>query len=627
MKIQKVVIPLLFAVIIFENLFFIIPGKQTIESMPENSICQSYNYEWHIDNTKHAKPNISNNYLIASIKETMSPETGFFEGVMNSPWPMQSHDVLHTGRSSYSTMNITGTEIWRKSENRPGSFYGSPLIDNNSIIYFGTTGGDHSLYAFYPNGTRKWRYISDGAVWATPAIAEDGTIIFPTWGNYGTVHAVYPNGTVKWTYRDGYAANSLSSPAIGNDGTIYFGSDRSPDYNIYALHASGTLRWKYSTGFITNGAPAIGSDGTIYIGSGDHHLYAMNPNGTLRWRFDTGSDIKGAATITPDGTIYIPAFNDYFYALAPNGTLLWQGYTGDSVAAAGLALAADGTIYVGTEKLRAYNPNGTLKWTVELPGDVYGTVPAISADGTIYVSAGKCLVAINPDGTEHWSKEIANEQIRSSPCIGPDDRVYVGSNEHPTNYWYFHAFGLGPLQAEAQGPYTNMVLYPVQFAGIAFGGTLPYSYQWDFGDGNTSTEINPIHSYSVPGNYTATFTVTDNEGNFSTDTAPVTITPPKPTVAILKPVNGIYIGDSRILPFFKPFIIGQITIQVDATQEPYGIDRVEFYIDGEIRATVTEIPYQWTWSTKAFFKHTIKVWAYDTSGKCSMASIDVSKFF
>jgi hypothetical protein len=33
-----------------------------------------------------------------------------------------------------------------------------------------------------------------------------------------------------------------------------------------------------------------------------------------------------------------------------------------------------------------------------------------------------------------------------------------------------------------------------------------------------------------------------------------------------------------ILPFFKPIIIGQITIQVDATQEPYGIDRVEFYI-------------------------------------------------
>jgi outer membrane protein assembly factor BamB len=594
----------------------------------DSSVVQEDSYQYMTDWSVH----LTNETLREEINEPFYgnvesvSEPSLMTGPMDSPWPMFGHDVVHTCRSTISTINITGTEIWRKSEGRTGSFYGTPIIDNNSILYFGTTGSDSSLYAFYPNGTKKWRYISDGAVWATPAITEDGTIIFPTWGGDSAVHAVYPNGTVKWTYRDGSETHSLSSPAIGSDGTIYFGSDYYPTYNIYAINANGTLRWKYSTGFITNGAPAIGSDGTVYIGSGDHHLYAMNPNGTLRWWFDAGSDIKGAATITPDGTIYIPAFNDYFYALAPNGTLLWQGYTGDSVAAAGLALATDGTIYVGTEKLRAYNPNGTLRWSVELPGDVYGTVPAVSADGTIYVSAGSCLVAINPEGTERWSKEISNEQIRSSPSIGPDDRVYVGSNDHSNN-WYIHAFGLGPLQAEAQGPYTNMVLYPVQFAGIAFGGTLPYSYQWDFGDGNTSTEINPIHSYSVPGNYTATFTVTDNEGNISTDNALVTITPPKPTVAIMKPVNGIYIGDSRILPFFKPFIIGQITIQVDATQEPYGIARVEFYIDGEIQATVTEIPYQWTWSTKAFFKHYIEVWAYDTSGKCSMASIDVSKFF
>jgi len=34
------------------------------------------------------------------------------------------------------------------------------------------------------------------------------------------------------------------------------------------------------------------------------------------------------------------------------------------------------------------------------------------------------------------------------------------------------------------------------------------SFSWDFGDGNTSTEQNPVHVYSNAGNYTWTLTVT-----------------------------------------------------------------------------------------------------------------------
>jgi PKD repeat protein len=38
------------------------------------------------------------------------------------------------------------------------------------------------------------------------------------------------------------------------------------------------------------------------------------------------------------------------------------------------------------------------------------------------------------------------------------------------------------------------------------------SWLWDFGDGNTSTLQNPTHTYAVPGTYTVTLTVTDNDG-------------------------------------------------------------------------------------------------------------------
>lgn len=38
----------------------------------------------------------------------------------------------------------------------------------------------------------------------------------------------------------------------------------------------------------------------------------------------------------------------------------------------------------------------------------------------------------------------------------------------------------------------------------------PWKFLWDFGDGKTSTEQNPVHTYEKIGEYTATLTVTDS---------------------------------------------------------------------------------------------------------------------
>jgi hypothetical protein len=53
----------------------------------------------------------------------------------------------------------------------------------------------------------------------------------------------------------------------------------------------------------------------------------------------------------------------------------------------------------------------------------------------------------------------------------------------------------------------------VAFTGSKSGGV---SYQWDFGDGSTSTEANPRHNYARVGNYTATLTVTYADGERAT---------------------------------------------------------------------------------------------------------------
>lgn len=47
-------------------------------------------------------------------------------------------------------------------------------------------------------------------------------------------------------------------------------------------------------------------------------------------------------------------------------------------------------------------------------------------------------------------------------------------------------------------------------------------YKWDFGDGTTSTEANPVHTYSKAGDYTATLTVTTGRAT-ATDEIDITV--------------------------------------------------------------------------------------------------------
>jgi outer membrane protein assembly factor BamB len=536
------------------------------------------------------------------------------DGLMNSSWPMYCHDERHTGRSPYNTtVNPPGVMKWYFNTHEFG-FYGSTIIDSDGTIYTAS----EDLYALYPNETLKWQFLTNGWSESCPAIDENGIIYLGTsLGNPNYFYAIYSNGTMKWRYPTG--SNIYSSPAIGNDGIIYFGCGQS----IVALNPNGTLRWQYPTDFYVYSSPAIGNDGTIFCGSHDTYLYALYPNnGTVKWMFKTDDWIRVSPCIADDGTIYCVSLDGYLYAVRPNGTMKWKTDVG---AGTSPTIGRDGTIYAGWSKLYAVNPDGSVKWVFDSAGGIEGGTPCTSKEGIIYFgsSSGYC-VAVNPDGTEAWRAPIG--QCQSAPAIGEDGTIYIGSM-YGDGRGYLNAFGQGPLKAEANGPYKVMINQPVQLTGTIFGGIPPYSCHWDLGDGNISEEQNPTHIYGNIGNFTVTFSVNDSEGNQSNDTSYVIVSAAAPSIAITKPENGIYLRDKKVLPFSRPFIIGAITIQVEASQEPFGIDRVEFYIDDTLKATDTETPYQYTWNTPAFFKHTIKVTAYDTSGKSTSKSLSVSKFF
>ena len=63
----------------------------------------------------------------------------------------------------------------------------------------------------------------------------------------------------------------FSTPAIGTNGAVYFGSN---DKKLYAISSkTGIKLWEFKSEDIVFSSPAIGADGTVYVGSGDFVRY------------------------------------------------------------------------------------------------------------------------------------------------------------------------------------------------------------------------------------------------------------------------------------------------------------------------------------------------------------------
>ncbi len=338
-------------------------------------------------------------------------------------WWMFQHDPQHTGRSPFIGPS-TNSLKWIFPDNFLGMNYGScTFIAGDGSIYFGLSYSDNNvsyvgnLYAVNPDGMQKWVFPTTGTIGyisSTPALGTDGTIYFGTWYidatdmSVGNFYAVNPDGTLKWVFpQTGTIGGISSSPVIGSDGTIYFGSEDNKLYAITDNGVFGTENWAFTTGDGIDSSPAIGVDGTIYVGSSDNNLYAILDCGDYcdkQWQISAGNYIDYSnPAIAPDGTIYVGTIQ-----MAKNNT------------------------YIGN--LYAFNPNGTLKWVFPQTGTI-GSIfssPAIGSDGAIYVgSSDHNLYALTDNGatcTEKWAFATGS-LIESSPSIGADGTIYIGSGD------------------------------------------------------------------------------------------------------------------------------------------------------------------------------------------------------
>jgi outer membrane protein assembly factor BamB len=386
----------------------------------------------------------------------------------DSPWPMFHGGPQHGGLSVYDTSHIDGTIKWKlniKFKVKTDPFIeASPVIAKDGTIYIATH--DSNLYAVSPDGKLKWEFDAGNPVYneqynvwkgilSTPAVAEDGTIYFTTLANL--LFALYQDGTEKWRFSLPVSDEfGWTSPVIGQDGTIYVSSAR--DYRgragLYAINPDGTLKWLFRHDNGGASSPAIAKDGTIYAsgfvsvdpkrGKGNGKLYAINPDGTERWEFTFEDWQESHPAIASDGTIYIGSKKGKLYAINPDGTEKWSYQTGGSISASP-AISSDGTIYVGSWDAYFYalTPEGELKWKFKTPPgyEALSSGAAIGSEGTIYftsLNTGE-LYALNPDGTERWRFKpslFSRGMAPVTPAIGADGTLYVAGNDRK-----LYAFG------------------------------------------------------------------------------------------------------------------------------------------------------------------------------------------
>lgn len=328
------------------------------------------------------------------------------EDISPSYWPMEGGDPQHTGRSNCTVADNKGEVKWN---NWVGGVF-KIAIGSDSTIYLASI--SEGFLALDETGSVIWSYALPFSA-GSPAIGQDGTIYFTTGTTYirfseaqRALYSLSPSGGLKWSYSlDG--GGLLSSPIVERDGTILIGMAIDDLYGtggengVVAVNPNGSLKWKFNSDGGVMSAPAVGLDGNIYFGCMDGNLYSLDPSGSLRWRYNSTGSIYASPTIA-DPHISFNGISGVIYF----GTLDGQGFY-------------------------TVSPNGTLLGRLgNFTGMLFGA--SLGPNGMVYAPFGRDLYAFDVSGVVRWIYETPSETIWSSPVVSADGIIVFSSGSYGT---------------------------------------------------------------------------------------------------------------------------------------------------------------------------------------------------
>jgi hypothetical protein len=252
--------------------------------------------------------------------------------------------------------------------------------------------------------------------------------------------------------------DTLSSPIIGPDHTVYVGSSRC----LLAV-TNGALRWAFpdpdSTSNPVNfqSTPVMDAAGIVYAGGGDGNFYAINGNGLLAGLFHTSAGIVSSAVIDSNHRIYFASTDGVVYSLridsGPSTTAPWPmfrqnaAHTGVQPSGPALAHACGAPFpYIGEVSTRHQGLDGS--------GDfLFSFIGTPNTTWTLYRSTN----------FTSWSADGTTISVNSG--ARPQTGACKVANVNPSNEYYFMSSGgccskaIGFAQITIQ-PGTNLIADP-----------------------------------------------------------------------------------------------------------------------------------------------------------------------
>jgi hypothetical protein len=287
--------------------------------------------------------------------------------------------------------------------------------------------------------------------------------------------------------------------------------------------------------------------------------------------------------------VFIADTEGYVYALsASNGHLIWETKVGGTCDISSPTLSG-GLVFIGTRDFSdgafyALNENtGVILWRYPIGASV--TCPPSVVDG---------MMLCGSDGWNMYAFDVG---------VGGGDWLLHRYDAWNTAYSPLGLSRWESVQAacSSQGSIITCVVtnrYDHLVRNITL--RLPFPGYWYTETGEVLKEN--AESYTL-------------NSLASTESRTLLITQePLFQVTITKPENGIYLANTKILPFFFPLVFGKIDVEATVrTMNETGVDRVEFYLDNELQVVDTTSPYSWRWSKRSFGFHRVNVIAYQNN--------------